>query len=99
MEKAVCHNNTDRIQTILSRDKELTEMGYSEDEILRIRKAAFSVNDESLNTGNVSYDTGSRFYRYQKNKNSLAEYYMWKGIAENKNILANGLMVILAEND
>ncbi len=99
LEDAVCHNNTDLIQTILSRDKELTEMGYSEDEILRIRKAAFSVNDESLNTGNVSYDTGSRFYRYQKNKNSLAEYYMWKGIAENKNILANGLMVILAEND
>ena len=96
-EQAVCEGDTDRIREFVLQEAKLSELGYSEEEAARIRKACSTKEDSPFGEGDTAVNIGRRFYRYQKNKHSLAEYYMWKGIADNRDVPAAELMVLLAE--
>ena len=98
LEKAICRNDLQAIQEVAFQNGRLAEMGYSESEVQRIQEAAAGSRmlSESITD---DYDIGCSFFRYQKNKNCLAEKYMWKGIARNRKIRASHLMVLLAEEE
>ena len=87
-EQAVCEGDTDRIREFVLQEAKLSELGYSEEEAARIRKACSTKEDSPFGEGDTAVNIGRRFYRYQKNKHSLAEYYMLKGIAENLDVPA-----------
>lgn len=96
LEQAIRENDRDAIHSIISQENALAGMGYSEEEIEKIRACALE-SDEREESEEDEYEIGVRFYQYQGNKHSLAEYYMWRGIAEDKEVLATPLMKILAE--
>lgn len=97
-EKAIFENDNDAIERIILQENKLLEMGYSECEIADMRQNNIFRTSTGNDTVSV-YETGEKFYQYQKNKNSLAEYYMWKGIAEKKTIAAKTLMELLVEEN
>ena len=97
-EKAVLDNDRDTIRDLLRRNDVLSEYGYSDTEIQRIQQT-FSLEDNVQSEEENGYEIGKRFYKYQKNKNSLAEYYMWNEVARNQNLIATNLMVILADEN
>lgn len=100
LETAILANDITFIKGVLLQETVLKETGYSDEEIDRIRQAlSLSSDAQPGDESSNFYDIGKRFYRYQKNKNALAEYYMWKGIAENREVAANTLMVILSEEE
>ncbi len=73
---------------------ELHALGYTDEIIARIAQAAQKSSEADCAMDNFSI--GVRFYNYQKNTHSLAERYLWAGIAEH---LGSGapLMLLLAQ--
>lgn len=96
LEAAISRNDFQEIQKIVFQNGRLAEMGYSESEIQRIQGVLADIRmiPEKIMD---NYDIGSLIYRYQKNRNCLAEKYMWEGIARNRRIQGNQLMVLLAD--
>ncbi len=101
MEEAILADDTAAIKKLVALDDKLSELGYSEEIRERIRKTLAAPNVPSMeinaNNSDNDFDIGARFYRYQKNENSVAESFMWKGILNNRNIIATNLLVVLAD--
>jgi len=92
-EAALLRGDSGRIREFAQDPAALALLGYEDNQIARIVKAAGDASD----TGADDYDIGLRFFRFQQNLHGLAERYMWAGIAKNPNLVGFGLMLLLAQ--
>ena len=86
-EQAVCEGDTDRIREFVLQEAKLSELGYSEEEAARIRKACSTKEDSPFGEGDTAVNIGRRFYRYQKNKHS------WRNITCGRELPITGMFL------
>lgn len=73
LEQAVADKDTGAAEALLQDPQQMTDMGYGEEEVLRIRQ----VLAEGLPGGVNAYARARRLYCVQKNKNGAAESVLW----------------------
>ena len=97
LEEALIRGDYHAVHELAENPEALAEMGYDDDQTRRIAQA-----DEKKHIGMAEegdYRTGIILYQYLKNKDRLAERYMWNGIASGPKTDGMALMVLLANEE
>lgn len=99
-EKALIDGNKASVESFISKDKKLKDLGYTDDEIERIKKMF-----KTTSWGKDPNKVATRIYGMQLNKNGLSKYYFKlaldaseKGSEEYKKAL-NSLMQFIADDE
>ncbi len=95
LEQAILEGDRAKITALAADPGKLMALGYTDEQITRINQGAASISE--ADRGKDTYSIGVRFYQYQKDLHGLAEGYMWAAIAQDPNVVATELMLLLAQ--
>ena len=95
IEKALIDGDISRICALVQDSESLMSLGYTDAQ--RVGMERLTENPQSVMRGHDAYSIGCRLYAFQQNTHSLAERYLWKGIASDRGLIGLNLMLLLSE--